>query len=54
MLYRGRSHGGLRMRKKLRKILIPGLLIDYQKCLNLLDKTIRSPNGLAIMFRIAY
>jgi len=46
MIYRGRLHGGLRMKKKLRRILIPELLIDYQRCFNLLDKTIRSPNGL--------
>ena len=47
---RGRSHGGLRMRTKLRKISIQRLLTPFHKCLKMLAKKVNDQNGLAIMF----
>ena len=47
---RGRSHGGLRTRKMLRKISIQRLLTPFHKCLKMLAKKVNGHNGLAIMF----
>ena len=45
-----RSHGGLRMRKKLRKNFIRRILKPFHKCLKWLGKKVNNLNGLEIVF----